>query len=259
MNAGKPTSAKGAKPSPDGTETMKRRSPRHLRLRPVRYEFDPKKAYTADQLAEIGAITLKWNQIEAHLDFVGSHILFAKAPFWLKIATDKAMGEKTKLRLLRECADRAELLTDRAKSCIASCFTQIDLCRSYRNAIIHHHIYDHEKGIGVYIDESKSPYQIIVSQDALSTLYKMMCSLLEELREIDLLFRIETDAQRPGRLDDRTHEFTPLSDDELRTQVIPEHTKRVEALQRARKALPKLPQFPDADLIRELNSKGEED
>ena len=26
----------------------------------------------------IGAITLKWNQIEAHIDFIGSHILFTK-------------------------------------------------------------------------------------------------------------------------------------------------------------------------------------
>jgi hypothetical protein len=31
----------------------------------LEFEFDPKKAYTPEQLAEIGAITLKWNQIEA--------------------------------------------------------------------------------------------------------------------------------------------------------------------------------------------------
>ena len=259
MNARRPTAPKTEKPPPDGSETMKRRPPQHLSLRPAKYEFDPKKAYTPEQLAEMGAIALKWNQIEAHIDFVGSQILFAKTPFWLRLATDKVMSEKTKQKLLRECAERAELLSERAKSAISSCFTQIDRCRSYRNAIVHHHIYDHEKGIGTYIDESNSPYQILVSLDALSTLYKLMCSLLEELREIDLLFRIETDAQRPGRVDERTHEFIPLSLEDLRTNIIPEQTKRLEALQRKRKALPKLPRVPDADLIRELNSKEDGD
>ncbi|QUD89849.1 hypothetical protein [Phenylobacterium montanum] len=259
MNPRRPTAPKAAKPSPDGSETMKRRSPQHLSLRPAKYEFDPKRAYTPEQLADIGAIALKWNQIEAHIDFVGSQILFAKTPFWLRLATDKVMGERTKLKLLRECAARGELLNDRAKSAISSCFTQIDQCRSYRNAIVHHHIYDHEKGIGSYIDESNSPYQILVSLDALSTLYKIMCFLLEELREIDLLFRIETDAQRPGRMDERTREFIPFSIEDLRTKIVPDQTKRLEALQRKRKALPKLPKFPDADLVRELNSKDDSD
>lgn len=259
MSTRRPTAAKAEKLSPDGSEMMKRPSPRHLSLHPAKYESDPKKAYTLEQLAEIGAIALKWNQIEAHIDFVGSHILFAKTPFWLRLATNKVMSEKTKQKLLEECTDRAELLDDRAKSAVSSCFRKIDECRSYRNAIIHHHIYDHKKGIGSYINEKKSPYQILVSIDALSTLYKNMSFLLEELREIDLLFRIETDAQRPGSMNEQTGEFMPLSLEELRTQIVPEHTRRLEAIQRERKTLPKLPQFPDAELIRELNSKSSSD
>jgi hypothetical protein len=95
--------------------------------------------------------------------------------------------------------------------------------------------------------------------DVLSTLYNIICSLLEELREIDLLFRIETDAQRPGRMDERTREFIPLSLQDLRTRIIPDQTKRLEALQRSRKALPELPRFLDADVIRELNSRDDGD
>jgi hypothetical protein len=88
-----------AKPLPSGKERMKRKAPTDLSLRPQKFEFDPKTAYTAEQLAEIGAITLKWNQIEAHIDFIGSHILFSKTPFWLQIATDKA---------LRRCKEASE-------------------------------------------------------------------------------------------------------------------------------------------------------
>jgi hypothetical protein len=87
----------GKKKSPTGQEIMKRRAPSHLELRPKKFESDPKRAYTVEQLAEIGAITIRWNQIEAHIDFVGSFILFPKSPFWLRIAIDKKLGTNSKL------------------------------------------------------------------------------------------------------------------------------------------------------------------
>ena len=234
---------------------MKRKAPIHLRLRPQKFESDPKRAYTAEQLAEIGAITLKWNQIEAHINFIGSHILFSKTPFWLQIATDRALGMKAKLALLKECLKRSILMDQKAKNCISDCFAEVAQCRAYRNAIIHHHIYDHAKGIGTYIDESKSNYQILVSLDALTTLYNILCSLLLELREIDILFRIETGAQRPGQFDRERGEFHTFDDDYLKANVLPENTKRLLKLQNLRKKLQKLPQFPDADLIRSFNER----
>ena len=248
----------GKNKSPTGQEIMKRRAPTHLALRPTKFESDPKRAYTVEQLAEIGAITLKWNQIEAHIDFIGSFILFPKSPFWLRIAIDKKLGTNSKLTLLKEYLGHVTLLDDLSKECITDCFSQIEQCRTYRNAIIHHHIYDHAKGIGTYVDDSHAPYQILVSIDALSALYGILCAVLEELREIDLLFRIETDAQRPGRLDTTTGEFQTFDDDELRKNIIPEIRKRLMALRMSRKKLPKLPKFPDADLIRSFNDKEEE-
>jgi hypothetical protein len=250
------TKKRREKKLPNGHEIMKRRAPSDLSLRPARFESVPKKAYTTEQLAELGAITLKWNQIEAHIDFVGSFILFSKAPFWLQLSTDKALSTKAKLSLLRECAKNATLLDEKSKQCIEDCFSQVEQVRAYRNAIIHHHIYDHEKGIGTYIDDSHSAYQILVSIDALRSLYGILCSLLDELREIDLLFRIETDAQRPGRFDNKaTGQFHSLGDEELTNRVIPQHTKRILALQKSRKAFQKLPKFPDADLVRAINEK----
>jgi hypothetical protein len=251
---------KRPKKSPDGSEIMKSRAPRDLSLRPARFEFDPKKAYTPEQLAEIGAITVRWNQIEASIDFIGgSLILFPKSPFWLQIATNKALSTKAKLGLLKEGVKHAEFFDDKAKHCVADCFAQIEQCRAYRNAIIHHHIYDHEKGIGSYIDESNAAYQILVSIDALKILYGVLCSLLDELREIDMMFRIETDAQRPGKMDPNTREFQVFSDDYLKSTIIPQHTKRLSALQKSRRELQKLPRFPDADLVRALNDKDEDE
>ena len=79
-----------------------------------------------------------------------------------------------------------------------------------------------------------------------------MCSLLEEVREVDLLFRIETDAQRPGRMTEKGG-FQKFDEEFLKTNVIPDIVKRIVELQTTRKELHKLPHFPDADLIRSPN------
>ena len=115
------------------------------------------------------------------------------------------------------------------------------------------------KKVSVHISTSQnSPYQILVSIEALKILYGILCSLLDELREIDLLFRIETDAQRPGRMDATTREFHHFSDDHLKDVIIPQHTKKISALQKSRRALQRLPRFPDADLVRALYDKEED-
>ena len=87
----------------------------------------------------------------------------------------------------------------------------------------------------------------------------MLCSLLDELREIDLLFRIETDAQKPGQLDRATGEFHTFDDAKLKKDIIRQHIKRIMALQKSRKEMQKLPKFPDADLIRALNEQEDAD
>ena len=165
----------------------------------------------------------------------------------------RALNAKSKLDLLKECLKHADLFDENAKRCITDCFSEVEQCRIYRNAIIHHHIYDHEKGIGSYLDHSHSPHQILVSLDALTNLYKILCSLLDELQEIDLLFRIETDAQKPGTLNKATHEFNVFDNEKLRKKIIPLHTKRIMAMQNTRKNMQKLPIYPDADLVRSLN------
>lgn len=235
---------------PTGREVMRRSPPLDWGLRPARFEFDPKKAYSPGQLAEMGAISLKWNQVEAHVDFIASQILFAKVPMWLRFSVDRTLRTRTKIDLLAECAAEAKLLDDAAKKAISETISSLKEYNKYRNAVIHHHIYDHEKGIGSYVDESRKPFQIMVTFEALKSLYNLIVALLDEVREIDLLLRIETDAQRPGRMNDKTHEFVPLSESELREKVVPERTKELLRLQMVRKSLPKLPKFPDAELIR---------
>ena len=85
-----------------------------------------------------------------------------------------------------------------------------------------------------------------------------MCTLQMEMREIDLLFRIETDAQKPGFLDKQTGAFRPFDDDYLKAHIIPAHIERILVLQHDRRELYKLPQFPDTDLVRSFNERAED-
>lgn len=244
---------------PTGKEIMKRNPPDDLGLRPSRFESDPKQAYTAQQLAEIGAITLKWNQIEAHIEFIATFICFHKSPLWLRTWLNGKLSATFKLDLLKEYLKHADLFDEKTTPLLSDCFAQIEQCRNYRNAIVHHHIYDHKNGIGAYTGRSSSPYQILISLEALSNLYQILCALLDELREIDLLFRVETDAQRPGHLDTLTGKFQPFNTHKLENETIPGHVQRILTLQKSRRELRKLPKFPDADRVREMNQKKDAD
>jgi len=253
--ASKGERGKSGKQEPSGQEIMRRRPPSDLALRPSRFEFDPTKAYSAEQLAKIGAISIKFTQLEHQIDFICSHILFTKSPFWLKFEVDKVLSTSTKLNLLDKSLDHSGLLDDLSKSVMRDALTQFRTYRTYRNAIIHHSIYDPEKGIGSYLDETNKAYQIMVSPEALSNLYNLICALQQELYKVDLLFRIETDAQRPGTINRETGEFEPYPPTQLREQVIPELRKELGELQKQREHLPQLPKFPDADLIRKLSEE----
>jgi hypothetical protein len=240
---------------PTGKEIMKRPAPRSLKLLPKRFELDPKKAYSGSQLAEIGAISIKFTQLQYHIDFICSHIIFTKVPFWLKLSVDARLPAKSKLEVVEEALEHMELLDGLSKSAIKDTLTQFRAARSYRNAIVHHSTYDHAQGIGSFVDESRKAYQVMVSAEALTNLYALICALQEELQRVDLLFRIETDAQRPGTVDKATGYLTPFPTRQLIEQVIPGLRKELIALQKRRKSLPPLPKFPDADLVRGLEEE----
>jgi len=65
----------------------------------------------------------------------------------------------------------------------------------------------------------------------------------------------KTDAQKADWFDAATEEFLAFDDDKLGKEIIPKLTKRIMALQKSRRAMQKLPEFPDADLIRSLNEQ----
>jgi hypothetical protein len=100
---------------PTGKERMKRRLP--VGSRPARLEQDIKKAYTQDQLYEVGAITLLWNQIEAGVNFLLFIVLSSSSlhhSIWLGMMK-KIQSLDGKIEILRKQYEASDILNQSKK------------------------------------------------------------------------------------------------------------------------------------------------
>lgn len=238
--------------APTGKERMKRNLPPFPQGRPSRFEFDVKKAFSLEQLAEIGAISVAWNQLEDLIDFlmmVSFQTLFSSFKVFSEIM-DGIKSRDSKIDILETHALESGILNDTAKKCIGETFYAFKDLRHYRNAVVHCRIFDHEKGIAVFIDPDSKPWQILVTKEALSGLYERLVLLRKELMEIDLLLRMAVVPARITVISDKTGSPEPDQPKALRERAVPDHTQKVLLHQKARKSLPPLPEFPDAHLFR---------
>jgi hypothetical protein len=208
--------------------------------RPGRRSTDPRTAYTIEQLAEIGAVTIMWNHIDDFVDWLVHICLGSRiSPLW---AVGRSIGSVDAiLELLTLAASRNRILDDAARACIDSSFAAIREYKRYRDHIVHSVPYNADLGIAHTMDRRAQLNQSLVTYEALSALYARMKLLLEELPEIDLLFRLsnEADAQKVygGAVAD------PIA--KRREHDIPWQTARCQERQKVRLGLPPLPVFPD--------------
>lgn len=173
---------------------MKRPQPEGAR--PGRIEHDIKKAFTTEQLAEIAAISLKYNQIEAMIEFILLVVLDFSPVLWLDVVRS-INGMDAKLKILRKYYQYNPILTDEARDCLKIALDAVADYKKYRDLIIHSVPFDVDKGIGQHVTTKADVIQILLTQEALSALYERLCILEEELKYADLLFRIgnEEDAR----------------------------------------------------------------
>jgi hypothetical protein len=206
----------------------------------------PKELFGNEQLAEIGAIVLIWNQIDTFVDFL-TYVTLKPPIYLLWEVARRFRGVDAKIQLLRLAADRNKILDDAAKKCIKTALDGIVDCKRYRDNIAHSVVYDIDKGIVHTFKQGTDLVQTLVTMDALRGLYQRLDLLLTELREIDLLYRLGDE--------DGAHAVYPEERDPLarrRSRDVPIQTARALQCQNVRLSLPPLPQFPDEDEGRSL-------
>jgi hypothetical protein len=236
FHVGKDSMAKGADKS-SSPQRMTRRQP--SASRPGRRVEDPKEAYTNEQLAEVGAIILLWNQVETFLDWL---IYITTNPplylFW--DVARRFKGVSAKVELIRIAADRNKILTEDAKKLIKTTLDAVVEYKRLRDNIAHSVPYDLDKGIAHTYKYGTDMMQTIVTVPALNGLYLRLKLLMNELRDVDIMFRIghPEERRRPFRIEHGRHE-------QLRPQDVQERAMEALQRQKERLSLPPLPEFPD--------------
>jgi hypothetical protein len=208
---------------------------------PGRREEDPMKAWSKDQLTYVGAVALLWNQVEVFIDWLLYIGLKPPLPIFFEV-TRRISGLEGRLDILRLIASRSSILDNAARECIKYTLDGVAECRTYRNNIVHSTPFDIDKGIGTFNSKAKI-VQTLVTVDALSGLYRRLQLLMDELREIDLLYRLADEAGARSVYADEP--FDPI--ERRRTHDAPIQTQRAIERQTARKGLLPLPNFPDED------------
>jgi hypothetical protein len=231
--------SRSRRPNPATKARMSRKQPEGAQ--PGRRPEDPKDAYSAEQLAEVGAIVLLWNQIEAFIDFLTFIALRPRISLFWDI-TRRLRGISARVELLRLAADRNKILTSTEKQIIKTALDGVIEYKRYRDNIAHSMPYDADKGIAHSFKYGSELVQTLVTMPALTGLYMRMKLLMDELREVDMLYRIadddETRRPRGARHDPRSP---------LYGSVAPSRTALALQRQKERLSLEPLPEFPDED------------
>jgi hypothetical protein len=200
---------------------------------------DVKSAYTIDQLAEIGAIALTWNQTEMFVDFLLLIVLKMPVGLWTPVAK-RINGMEGKLAILRLRAEQSEILTDEARSCIKTSLDAVAEYKTYRDAIVHSLTFDADQGIALETGRKAMSQQVLVTKEALAGLYQRLVLLIDELKSIDLLFRL---GDEQGAMAIYRGKPEPLK--LRREKDVPYGVSQTRELQRRRLTLPPLPTFPE--------------
>jgi hypothetical protein len=138
--------------------------------RPGRRVEDPKEAYSTEQLAEVGAIILIWNQIDTLIDWL-VHIALRLPLLLFWDVVRRINGMNAKVQLLRLAAERSEILNDTARKHIKITFDAVVEYKRYRDNIAHSVPYDIDKGIVHTFKNGTEMTQTLVTLQALSGLY----------------------------------------------------------------------------------------
>jgi hypothetical protein len=221
----------------DSKARMRRKQPRDSR--PGRRVEDPKQAYTPEQLVEVGAIVLIWNQIDAFVDFLIYVSLRPPHLMFYDLAR-RISGIRAKVELLRLYAERSDILNADARKLIKITLDGVLDYKRYRDDIAHSVPYDIDKGIAHTFKYGTEMVQTLVTIEALNGLYQRLKMLLDELRDVDLLYRL---SDEHGAFAVYPEEPDPVG--RRRTRDVPLQTARLRETQKRRLSLPPLPNFPD--------------
>jgi hypothetical protein len=156
--------------------------------------YDIRKELSQEQLAAFGAVALAWNDVEAMIDVLMCVVSGLHHSLWREFTTH-INGIEGKFSIIKESMAKRYGWGKDLQVVIDFEATINDAAqyRHYRDTIIHSRIVDPTHGIGEMTIRRGRIEEILLTADALNTLYDKLFILRDELMELVSFFEIMED------------------------------------------------------------------
>ncbi|HEV2605197.1 MAG TPA: hypothetical protein VGU24_16215 [Microvirga sp.] len=204
-------------------------------LKPSFKTGDIKRDLTTEQLAEIGAITLAYNQVENHIDWMLTQSLRIPVTLHFDLVT-RINGIDGKIHLLKQ--GTKHLLPEPQREALADCLGEgaFKLLKGYRDAVMHARVHDALKGIGHGIERRGKQHEVLLTPTALRGLYDHLNAVAKEMSALRALVSCTIVQSTLNASDDQERELFAIERQEYLTLCQQHRTERL--------SLPPLPEFP---------------
>ncbi|SRR6266404_2131893 len=152
------------------------------RARRVR-SYDSRKDLSKDTLAGIGAVALAFNDLQAMLEILVCVCLDINPSIWREFCT-RLGGIEDKIALIKfgfkNVFSSAPDIHEMTENTLAS----VSQYKGYRDSIIHSRVIDIDAGIAEMTFRRNKIEEILITEEALNSLYDHILVTIQEIREL---------------------------------------------------------------------------
>ena len=175
---------------PTGKERMRRRAPPE-RMGIRTGLLSVKDGFTADQLKELGAVLLEWNELEEWAGRLFSACLDLDNEISTRV-TKAIVGHDARFSIIRLAIKK--MPEDLAKLCKAP-IDRLSDYKKIRDTLGHCRMWDEKNGIAESSDDKGRLWEVLVTSDALTTFWNHLNTARNELLPVTVI----SDCKSPHR------------------------------------------------------------
>lgn len=211
----------------------------YISRKPTSRFVDAKRSLSKEQLAGIGAVAIAYNYAEQTIDRMLPPALGLTVTTYKGVVT-RINGMDGKIEIIKDAALDLGMPEEMQKFLSVSLGQDnFGLFKKYRDAVIHTKIFDPALGIGELIERRGKHMQVLITAEALDSLYEHIVALTNEIFPFLRMFMNIRKAMNPAR-DDKEKKLL-LAD--ILTYFSQAQAHRNNRL--SLKPLPKFPQEPE--------------
>lgn len=213
---------------------------------------DIKAEISVEVLAGIGAVALAWNSLESSIDYLLCHVTDIPRPLELEF-TSRINGFDGKIAIIKAGLRNHAQIPEGIADLMAASFGAAEEYKRYRDGVEHALILERDSDIAQTAQRRGRLDEIIVSKEALDTLYEHIVAIDRELfimMKMLLVRAMFFAGAKKFKIDPIPKEMIEQNVEDFLSYAL-----QLRDLQTTRKALRKLPQFPEEPPI--LPMKGE--